>query len=134
MLTKKQNFKIRSIIFSIALIIVIISFSVTAVVLFKNTSGFLKSKITNSNYSNLSQISKRIEICFSEVENVTKRIAQSYVLKEYLDQYKSKKHIAFENVYLTKQISNFLKNSKIYTEGIIDSILFVTPELAVCLR
>jgi len=128
MLTKKQNFKIRSIIFSIALIIVIISFSVTAVVLFKNTSGFLKSKITNSNYSNLSQISKRIEICFSEVENVTKRIAQSYVLKEYLDQYKSKKHIAFENVYLTKQISNFLKNSKIYTEGIIDSILFVTPE------
>lgn len=128
MFFKKNSFKIKTIIFSIALIIVVFSFSITAVVLYSNTSDFIKEKITNSSYSNLSQISKKIEMSFSEVENVTKRIAESNVLKEYLDQYNSKKHIAFENVYLTKQINNFLKNSKVYAEGIIDSILFVTPE------
>lgn len=124
---KMKRFKIKTIISMIAMIIAVLSYSTVAVVLYQSSTGFLKEKITSASFSNLSQISKKIEMSLSEIENLTKRITTSHVLHDLLLQYDQRKHIPFDNRNLSREISSFLNNAKEYADG-VDSVLILMPD------
>lgn len=105
MLLRTRTYKLKTIIIFIVAITVVVSYTAAAMVLYVNTSDFLKEKVINSSYSNALQISKKVEMCFSEVENLTKRISTSNDLKEYIKEYYQRKHIPFDKVYLTEKLS-----------------------------
>ena len=127
MIFRKHKFKLKTIVAFVAVIVVVVSYSLAAIVLHVNMSDFLKEKVTNSSFSNAKQISKKVEMSFSEVESLTKRISGSNVLKEYIEEYNLKKSIPFEKRYITRQINSFLDNAKVYAEG-VEAILFVLPD------
>ncbi|HHV60700.1 MAG TPA: sensor histidine kinase [Clostridiaceae bacterium] len=102
---RTRTYKLKTIIIFIVAITVVVSYTAAAMVLYVNTSDFLKEKVINSSYSNALQISKKVEMCFSEVENLTKRISTSNDLKEYIKEYYQRKHIPFDKVYLTEKLS-----------------------------
>ena len=124
---KMKRFKIKTIISMIAMIIAVLSYSTVAVVLYQSSTGFLKEKITSASFSNLSQISKKIEMSLSEIENLTKRITTSHVLHDLLLQYDQRKHIPFDNRNLSREISSFLNNAKEYADG-VDSVLILMTD------
>lgn len=125
--SKNKRFGIKTIISVVAMVVSVLSFSITAIILYKNTAGFLKDKVTSASLSNLSQISKKIEMSFAEIENLTKRITISNVLRGHILQYSQRKHLPFDNRYISQEITNFLINAKEYADG-VDSIFIVTPE------
>lgn len=124
---KTKRFKIKTIISVIAMIVAVLSYSTVAVILYQSSAGFLKDKITSASYSNLSQISKKIEMNLSEIENLTKRITSSHVFQDLLLQYEQRKHIPFDNRNITREISSFLNNAKEYADG-VDSVLILMPD------
>lgn len=124
---KKIKLNFKTLLPTIALIMAVLSFNIVAVILYSNTTNYLKNKITGVYYSNMNQMAQKIEICFSEVESLTKRISGSNVLKEHLDQFNRKKSITFDNIYISQEIRRFMENAKKYTEG-VDSILIITPD------
>ncbi len=124
---KIKRYKIKTIISVIAMIVAVLSYSTVAVILYHNSAGFLKDKVTSASFSNLSQISKKIEMSLSEIENLTKRITTSHVFQDHLRQYDQRKHIPFDNRYISREISSFLNNAKEYADG-VDSVLILMPE------
>lgn len=124
---KMKQFKIKTIISVIAMIVAVLSYSTVAVILYQSSAGFLKDKVTSASFSNLSQISKKIEMNLSKIENLSKRITSSHVFQDLLLQYDLKKHIPFDNRNISREISSFLNNAKEYADG-VDSVLILMPE------
>lgn len=122
----KKKISFTNFILFITIILSILIFSVVSFIMYRNTTSFVKEKLRDTNYTNLLQISKNIDIYLNGFENIIDNLTQNSSLKKDIEHINLQSD-AFEQIELYKEITDILEKSIKHTDGIRSVTLF-TPD------